>query len=277
MTPTETAPDTRNFDPSSLEPFGPESFGPESFSPESFSPELSHPDHNSPQVDIGQQLELYAREIGTTHRALLERSEMLEVSNRAIIAAFAISIEARDPHTQGHTMRVTEYAIALARMLGWNKTKLEEVRLGCAMHDLGKIAIPDHVLLKPGKLTDEEFASIKTHPVVGARMIQGIHYLEPARPYILHHHERYDGRGYPDRLEGERIPPEGRLTAIADAFDAMTSNRVYRSGMGQERALEEIQNGAGKQFDPAMAEVFVRAMRSGGIPYLVEDQPVTQE
>ena len=267
MTSTQIAPAPPSFEPSSPEP--------SSFEPS--SPELPHPDQNSPQADIGQQLELYAREIGTTHRALLERSEMLEVSNRAIIAAFAVSIEARDPHTQGHTMRVTEYAIALARMLGWNKTKLEEVRLGCAMHDLGKIAIPDHVLLKPGKLTDEEFASIKTHPVVGARMIQGIQYLEPARPYILHHHERYDGRGYPDKLEGEQIPPEGRLTAIADAFDAMTSNRIYRSGMGQERALEEIQNGAGKQFDPAMAAVFVRAMRSGEIPYLVEDQPVTQE
>jgi putative nucleotidyltransferase with HDIG domain len=259
MIPTEITPETGNPKPPHLEP-----------------PHLEPPefDQNSPQVDIGQQLELYAREIGTTHRALLERSEMLEVSNRAIIAAFAVSIEARDPHTQGHTMRVTEYAIALARTLGWNKTKLEEVRLGCAMHDVGKIAIPDHVLLKPGKLTDEEFASIKTHPVVGARMIQGIQYLEPARPYILHHHERYDGRGYPDRLEGEQIPPEGRLTAIADAFDAMTSNRIYRSGMGKERALEEIQNGAGKQFDPTMAAVFVRGIRSGDIAYLVEDQAV---
>ena len=153
------------------------------------------PDPLSPHMDIGQQLELYARELGTTHRVLLERSEMLEasnhmleVSNRAIIAAFAVSIEARDPHTQGHTMRVTEYAVALARTLGWNKAKLEEARLGCALHDVGKIAIADHVLLKPGKLTDEEFASIKTHPVVGAGMIQGIKYLEPARPYILHHH-----------------------------------------------------------------------------------------
>ena len=275
MTSTQIASAPPSFEPSSLEPSRPDPSRPEPSSFEPSRPELTHPDQNSPQADIGQQLELYAREIGTTHRALLERSEMLEVSNRAIIAAFAVSIEARDPHTQGHTMRVTEYAIALARMLGWNKTKLEEVRLGCAMHDLGKIAIPDHVLLKPGKLTDEEFASIKTHPVVGARMIQGIQYLEPARPYILHHHERYDGRGYPDKLEGEQIPPEGRLTAIADAFDAMTSNRIYRSGMGQERALEEIQNGAGKQFDPAMAAVFVRAMRSGEIPYLVEDQPVT--
>jgi putative nucleotidyltransferase with HDIG domain len=277
MTPTQTTPEPVNLEPCNPGPTNLESHRFEPTSPEPTSPEPADHDQNSPQVDIGQQLELYAREIGTTHRALLERSEMLEVSNRAIIAAFAVSIEARDPHTQGHTMRVTEYAIALARMLGWNKTKLEEVRLGCAMHDLGKIAIPDHVLLKPGKLTDEEFASIKTHPVVGARMIQGIQYLEPARPYILHHHERYDGRGYPDQLEGEQIPPEGRLTAIADAFDAMTSNRIYRSGMGQQRALEEIQNGAGKQFDPAMAEVFVRAMRSGGIPYLVEDQPITQE
>ena len=226
---------------------------------------------HTPHIDISQQLELYAKELGTTHRTLLERSEMLEASNHAIIAAFAVSIEARDPHTQGHTMRVTEYAVALARMLGWNAAKLEEVRLGCALHDVGKIAIPDHVLLKPGKLTDEEFASIKTHPVVGARMVQGIAYLEPARPYILHHHERYDGRGYPDRLEGQDIPAEGRLTAIADAFDAMTSNRIYRSGMGLDRALEEIQNGAGKQFDPEMAAVFVRAIRSGEIAYLVED------
>ncbi len=266
MIPTQTTPDPHNFEPINLEPIN----------LEPIHPEPTSPDLNSPHVDIGQQLELYAREIGTTHRALLERSEMLEVSNRAIIAAFAVSIEARDPHTQGHTMRVTEYAMSLARTLGWNKTKLEEVRLGCAMHDVGKISIPDHVLSKPGKLTDEEFASIKTHPVVGARMIQGIQYLEPARPYILHHHERYDGRGYPDRLEGEQIPPEGRLTAIADAFDAMTSNRVYRSGMGKERALEEIQNGAGNQFDPTMAAVFVRGIRSGEIPYLVEDQPVTE-
>ena len=217
--------------------------------------------------DLGPQLEYYARELGTTYQMLIERSAMLEQSQRAIIAAFTASIEARDPYTEGHTHRVTSYALSIARELGWQSTKLEQVQLGCELHDVGKIAIPDRILQKTQRLTCEEFGIIRTHPEVGAKMIRTIPYLESALPYVLHHHERWDGTGYPYRLAAEAIPIEGRLTAVADAFDAMTSDRPYRKGMPLPEAIVEIENGIGKQFDPKMAQALLRGLESKRISF----------
>jgi putative nucleotidyltransferase with HDIG domain len=217
--------------------------------------------------DLGPQLEYYARELGTTYQMLIERSAMLEQSQRAIIAAFTASIEARDPYTEGHTHRVTTYALSIARELGWQNAKLEQVQLGCELHDVGKIAIPDRILQKTERLTSEEFGIIRTHPEVGAKMIRTIPYLETALPYV-HHHERWDGTGYPYRLAAEAIPIEGRLTAVADAFDAMTSDRPYRKGILLPAAILEIENGIGKQFDPKMAQALLRGLESKRITFI---------
>jgi putative nucleotidyltransferase with HDIG domain len=228
--------------------------------------ELQSPNQFS--QDLGPQLEYYARELGTTYQMLIERSAMLEQSQRAIIAAFTASIEARDPYTEGHTHRVTTYALSIARELGWQNAKLEQVQLGCELHDVGKIAIPDRILQKTQRLTCEEFGIIRTHPEVGAKMIRTIPYLETALPYVLHHHERWDGTGYPYRLAAEAIPIEGRLTAVADAFDAMTSDRPYRKGISLPAAILEIENGIGKQFDPKMAQALLRGLESKRITFI---------
>jgi putative nucleotidyltransferase with HDIG domain len=235
------------------------------------SPQIHLSDQGSgpqPAQDLGPQLEYYARELGTTYQTLIERSTMLEQSQRAIIAAFTASIEARDPYTQGHTQRVTSYALSLARELGWQNTKLEQVQLGCELHDVGKIAVPDRILQKTERLTDEEFGIIRTHPEVGAKMIREIPYLKAAIPYVLHHHERWDGFGYPHQLAAESIPMEGRLTAVADAFDAMTSDRPYRKGLSLETAKLEIETGIGKQFDPKMARAFLRGLENKRILFI---------
>jgi HD-GYP domain-containing protein (c-di-GMP phosphodiesterase class II) len=154
-------------------------------------------------------------------------------------------------------------AEGLARRLGWRGERLDALRLGGALHDVGKIAVNSSVLRKPGALTEEELAQIRTHPVAGARLIEAVEDFGPALPYVLHHHERWDGAGYPHGLRGEEIPVEARLLGVADAFDAMTSDRSYRPALSVEQALAELERCAGTQFDPELAETFVEGWRTG--------------
>jgi HD-GYP domain-containing protein (c-di-GMP phosphodiesterase class II) len=183
----------------------------------------------------------------------------------SLLASFSAAIEARDPYLSGHSARVTSTAEGLARRLGWRGERLDALRLGGSLHDVGKIAVKESVLRKPGPLTDAELAEIRTHPVAGARLIEGVDDFRQALPYVLHHHERWDGTGYPDRLAGEKIPIEARLLGVADAFDAMTSVRSYRPALSVDRALAELQRCAGAQFDPELAETFVECWRAGDI------------
>jgi len=183
----------------------------------------------------------------------------------SLLATFSAALEARDPYLRGHSARVTSIAEGLARRLGWRGERLDALRLGGSLHDVGKIAINADVLCKPGPLTDEELAQIRTHPVAGARLIDGVADLRPALPYVLHHHERWDGTGYPHGLAGEEIPVEARLLGVADAFDAMTSERAYRPALSVDQALAELQRCAGSQFDPELAGTFVDGWRSGEI------------
>jgi putative nucleotidyltransferase with HDIG domain len=167
------------------------------------------------------------------------------------------AIEARDPYTQGHSARVTALAEEIARRLGWSEERLASLRVGGSLHDIGKLAVADHVLRKRGRLEAHELAQIREHPKTGARLLLRVAALREAIPYVLYHHERWDGSGYPTGKAGEEIPLEARVLAVADAFDAMTSDRPYRRARGHGEALAEVERCSGTQFDPAIARVFL--------------------
>jgi HD-GYP domain-containing protein (c-di-GMP phosphodiesterase class II) len=185
---------------------------------------------------------------------LLRKQRDLFLSTITILAQ---AIELRDNYTGGHTQRVTAYSVLLAERLGLPESDVELIRLGTPLHDIGKIGIDDAILRKPDRLTPEEFEQMKLHTVKGDEIIQTIPDLEPVRPIVRSHHERWDGKGYPDGLGGEAISPLARVVSLADAFDAMTTNRSYRPGMPPEVAFAEIEKMAGTQFDPTFTPVFL--------------------
>lgn len=197
--------------------------------------------------------------------------KMLAKSYEDTLVALANAVELRDHYTIGHTWRVTNFALAVAREIGWEGDKLKECEMGGVLHDVGKIAVEDAVLRKPSRLTDEEFDKIKVHPEAGARLMQDIPFLHPLIPYALYHHERFSGGGYPFGIAGEDIPIEGRVVAVADAFDAMTSSRPYRKGLDPEVAIAEIEKGKGTQFDPNCAEALIKCYRQGKINQILQD------
>ena len=170
----------------------------------------------------------------------------------------ALAAEYRDDNTHEHTQRVGHLAALLARGAGLGDRMVRLVREAAPLHDLGKIAIPDSILLKPGRLSDEEYEVVKTHALLGARVLAGAEseLLEVAERIVRHHHERWDGAGYPDGLEGEDIPVVARITAVADVFDVLVHERPYKDSWSVEAAAEEIRKGAGTQFDPGVVEVF---------------------
>lgn len=173
------------------------------------------------------------------------------------IKSIAQALDAKDKYTHGHSMRVTLYSLALAKTLDLPDELLEEIETTGLLHDIGKIAIPEKILLKPGKLTDEEYEIIKSHPELGERLVDGIEKLKMISSWLKSHHERYDGKGYPDGLVGDQIPISSRIIAIADTYDAMTSTRAYRSALSHDEAIVEIRNCSGSQFDPHLAELFI--------------------
>ena len=173
------------------------------------------------------------------------------------IKSIASALDAKDPYTHGHSMRVTLYSIILAKELNVPSNQLEAIETAGLLHDIGKIAIPESILCKPGKLTDDEFLIMKSHPVNSEKLISSIKKLHEISPGVKHHHERWDGRGYPDKLKGEEIPFSARIIAIADTYDAMTSTRSYRVALSHQTAINEIEKCAGTQFDPTLAKKFV--------------------
>ncbi|HVD49827.1 MAG TPA: HD-GYP domain-containing protein [Gaiellaceae bacterium] len=183
-----------------------------------------------------------------------------------MLSVLSGAIEARDPYTRGHSARVTALAEAVARKLGWSEERLASLRLGGPLHDIGKLAVSDEVLRKAGRLDDHELAQIREHPKTGARLILRIAALRDAIPYVLYHHERWDGAGYPSGKAGEEIPLEARVLAVADAFDAMTSDRPYRRALTHEEALAEVERCAGTQFDPQIASVFLELFAVAELP-----------
>lgn len=196
---------------------------------------------------------------------------MVEQGYQDTLTVLANAIELRDHYTVGHTWRVTNFSIEIARELGWPPEKLDEVQMGGVLHDVGKIAVDDAILRKPDRLTEEEYEKMKVHPERGAQLLQDVAFLHPLIPYCLYHHERYDGNGYPFGLKGEDIPIEGRIVAVADTFDAMTSNRPYRKGLDPEIAIEEVLKGKSTQFDPICVDALVACYRTGKIDRILQD------
>lgn len=175
-----------------------------------------------------------------------------------IVKSLAAAIDAKDTYTNGHSVRVAEYSAEIARRAGYDVSALQRIYITGLLHDVGKIGIPDAIINKNGKLDDEEYAIIKTHPEKGAAILSNIQDMPELSIGARWHHERFDGRGYPEGLMGEDIPEMARIIAIADAYDAMTSNRSYRRSLPQEVVRAEIEKGKGTQFDPIFAEIMLR-------------------
>ena len=191
----------------------------------------------------------------------------LETAYLSTIQALANAVEARDLYTRGHTERVTRIAEKMARELGWDEDTVRWLRIGATLHDIGKIGVPDGILNKPGPLSDQEFAIMQQHPALGAKMIDGVQFLQPIVPYILCHHEKWDGTGYPEGLSGEDIPIEGRLLAVADTVDAILSTRPYRQANTLNKVVDELKEFSGRQFDPDLVDLFLGMIESGSIDF----------
>lgn len=175
--------------------------------------------------------------------------------------ALAETIEKRDPYTGGHTKRVMDYSLAIGRRMGLDRKDMENLKLSAILHDIGKIGVRDNVLHKNGRLTDEEFDNMKRHSGYGSEILGHLKQLKEVIPGVRGHHEKYDGTGYPDGLKDGEIPLLARIIAVADTFDAMTSNRPYRNALSSEAAFEELRKFSGRQFDSALVEVFEEAWR----------------
>ena len=188
------------------------------------------------------------------------------------IETFTGFIDAKDPYTNGHSKRVAEYTRQIAKEMGFHGEELDRIYYTALLHDCGKIGVPDNILGKPGKLTDEEFEIIKSHTVRGGEILHSFKSLKDADEGALYHHERYDGKGYPEGRAGEGIPLIARMICVADSFDAMNTNRVYRKRLTKERIIEEIETNKGKQFDPKIADIMLKLLKEGKIS--MDDQAV---
>jgi HD-GYP domain-containing protein (c-di-GMP phosphodiesterase class II) len=200
------------------------------------------------------QLERYAADLREVFKQERVRAQELRESYKATVRALSNAVEARDAYTGKHAERVTAYGIALAQATGLDTDLAPGIEFGFLLHDVGKVAVPDAILFKPAKLDESEFALIAQHPVVGSDILRDVDFLGEGKLVVRHHHERWDGSGYPDRLSGEEIPLAARVFAVADALDALTSDRPYRRATRFSRAREEIRACAGSQFDPAVVE-----------------------
>jgi putative two-component system response regulator len=202
--------------------------------------------------------------IRTIQRKLLRAAE-LEVAHIGqayleTVTVLANAIEGRDFYTRGHVERVATYALLLARELRWPPSHLRILELGARLHDIGKIRVPDHILNKPGPLNEEEWAIMKKHPSIGAKILRGISHMRPAIPYILYHHECWDGTGYPEGLKGREIPIEARLLAIVDVYDAISSRRPYHPAQNHHQVVEILRSESGKRLDPDLLKIFIKIL-----------------
>lgn len=181
------------------------------------------------------------------------------------VQALAAAIEVKDPYTKGHSERVAKYAVAIAREMKYPEDKIEILQYAALLHDIGKIGIDKNILNKPDKLSEEEFDKIKDHAVLGANIVQRVNFLSPASKFILHHHERTDGSGYPLGFKGNKIPKGAAILAVADVFDALTSDRPYRKAMSVDEALKLIKEKSGVEFEPEVVEALIRVIKKGEI------------
>jgi putative two-component system response regulator len=201
-------------------------------------------------------------ELNLMHKSMAQEIEVkaaeCESLSRHVVKALAEAIDAKDKYTNGHSDRVANYSREIAKRYGYSEKAQDDIYMMGLLHDVGKIGVPDAVINKPGKLTDEEFGQIKAHPAIGARILKSVEEMPKLSIGARWHHERYDGKGYPDGLKGEEILEEARIIAVADAYDAMTSHRSYRDILPQEVVRGEIEKGKGTQFDPTFADIMIQ-------------------
>jgi putative nucleotidyltransferase with HDIG domain len=186
--------------------------------------------------------------------------DKLESAYMETIEILRFTVEAKDAYTRGHSDRVSAYSVLIGEALGLSEDDLKTLKIGGLFHDIGKIGIPDSILLKTDKLDDEEYSEIKNHPAIGAHILSNATIFKDIIPIVKHHHERFDGHGYPGKLKGEEIPYLARIATVADSFDAMTSKRSYRDSLPIDVVKEEIKKNSGTQFDPEIAEVFLKIL-----------------
>lgn len=202
-------------------------------------------------------------EVEKQTRVATERADKLERMSAEMVETLARTIDAKDKYTNGHSFRVMRYSAELAEELGWDTREVEMLRWESLLHDIGKIGVPDVVLNKPSRLTDEEYKIIRSHTTTGGLILSGMEELSGIASVAVHHHERFDGCGYPDGLSGTGIPAHARVVAIADTYDAMSSDRIYRKALPPDVILSEMESQRGKQFDPEYLDVFLKMLRDG--------------
>jgi putative nucleotidyltransferase with HDIG domain len=201
-----------------------------------------------------------AIENAALYEEILGKTIQLKEANLDSIKALAAALETKDLETKGHSDRTVTHALKIAKKLGLSEQEQDRIQYAAILHDIGKIGIPEHILKKPGKLTPEEYEVMKKHPVYGAEIVRQIKFLEPVVPLVLSDHELWSGGGYPNDLKGEEIPLGARIVAVVDAYDAMTSDRVYRKALGKAHAISELKRCSGSQFDPYVVDVFLKIL-----------------
>jgi len=209
--------------------------------------------------EVVEYFDQYLEELVEERTANLQMAYgMLQKAQLDSVKMLVVAIEAKDPYMRGHSDRVRKWSRKIAEKLEFSEKNLESLEFGALLHDIGMIPIKDEILQKPDRLSPEEYQYIQEHALIGTKIVEGVSFFKDKISMIRHHHERFDGSGYPDGLVGESIPLEARIISIADAFDAMTSSRPYRRAMSREDALAELEKAKGKQFDPKILEIFLR-------------------
>ena len=226
------------------------------------------------EIDYTERLD---REVKKQTALVEEKSQKIEQMSFQTIHTLANAIDAKDSYTQGHSIRVSLYSVRLAEALGWDQDRVENLRFAAMLHDIGKIGVPDSILNNPRRLTEVEYDIIKSHTTVGGEILKDKVMISQAEDVARSHHERYDGTGYPNGLKGKEITEEARIVAIADAFDAMSSTRVYRKACDKDHILSELLEGKGKQFDPDMIPVFIDLWKRGELDDILEQEVSVEE
>lgn len=232
-------------------------------------------------IGIGILILLFINVIRTIHiiRNIIKQQQRAELDKRKkhmeemslqLMQTLSTTIEAKDEYTRGHSHRVAQYSVLIAEALGWNTKDIDHLQYAAYLHDIGKIGIPDTILNKPSKLTNEEFAIIKEHTTIGANILKNITLIDHVQEVVKYHHERYDGLGYPDGLKGKEIPIQARIVAVADSYDAMSSRRIYRNQLSKQQIIAEFQQNKGTQFDPEITDIFLQLLKDDQL-HVIED------